>query len=363
LSDVSSKEECEGVAATAVGYGSANFQEIPGGSVVISCVYDTASGYVFYSSFTGAAAQPNANYQYICPGTPTTTTVTASSVTTATSTTTSVTASTITTTEGEQYSVMDAFVSCYDLGLADVLSEQECHGSAMIAAGYSGAGTSTLQGTTFKISCVYDTQSNYVIYSFATGAQTQGGGSVGSANYRFICRGIPTTSASSTTTASQTTASQTSLSTTVTTTSAVTTTVTSATSGPGYTLLPVGMTCYDVGLPDITSATECFGNAANYVGKGGLASKDFAQFQLDFSCVYSSASTNPLMFSTGTGSNSESASNWEYICSGILTTTRTSSSTSATTTTWTPTATGTSLTTTATTTTQITGTATSLTTT
>ncbi|CAK0813961.1 unnamed protein product, partial [Prorocentrum cordatum] len=282
LSDVIDSAECFGIAKKAVGYGDVVTLLVPVSALTVSCVYDISSGQVFYSTATGATAQPNSLLQYICPGIFTSTETSATLTTSSISTASTTVSTTISATELD-YSMLPASETCYDTGTDDVPTKDECFGDAATALGLNPAGGTYVPGSSLGLSCVYDPSTNNMLFSDSTGS-----GTIGDSGYNFVCRGIATSTVSST---SASTASSTMSATTITLSSSLTAvsataTATSTTSGNDYTLLSTGQTCHDAGMVDVTTASECFGSAATYVGLSSSPVQDFSAFAQPFSCIF-----------------------------------------------------------------------------
>ncbi|CAK0901361.1 unnamed protein product [Prorocentrum cordatum] len=80
----------------------------------------------------------------------------------------------------------------------------------------------------------------------------------------------------------------------------------------GYSLLPAGLTCYEVGLPDVPSSTDCQNLA---MVAAGLSDKTFTGIpaNLGFSCVYNDVTDGGVLYSTTTGAATQANSDYRYI--------------------------------------------------
>jgi len=194
-------------------------------------------------------------------------------------------------------------MTCDEVGLPDVSSSSECFGSAMNSVGLSGSVTFYLPSG--KFSCIHDAEANMVFFALGSGSETQS-----SSSWRYICPRTLTATVSSTTPA---TAVSTTVS--VTTASATSTTSVSITSGPGYTLLPAGLTCDDVGLADVGGSADCFDTAAPAVGVAISTQTLIPSKVFKISCVYQ-AHLGALIFSEATGDETAGSSEYQYICAG-----------------------------------------------
>ncbi|CAK0866722.1 unnamed protein product, partial [Prorocentrum cordatum] len=209
------------------------------------------------------------------------------------------------------YSFLEAGATCHEVGLDDVPSSAECFGGAAGSAGLGGVATLYIATPTVGFSCIYDTALDMVVFALAAGSGTQAGPS-----WRYICPGTFTTTVSSTVSA---TASGTTI-------SATTASVTSATEGPGYSLLQPGQTCHELGLDDISSSSNCFGSAAPAVGVTSSFQTYLPGQALKISCVYD-ANSDTLFFSESTGAGTEGSSQYQFVCLGTYTSTETSTAT------------------------------------
>lgn len=94
--------------------------------------------------------------------------------------------------------------------------------------------------------------------------------------------------------------------------------------GVGYSLLPAGMTCDEVGLGDVSDSSGC----KSAMGAAGLGEQTFSDIPaaLGFSCVYDSAS-GIVLYSLSTGPETLPDPKYRYMCPGIRTSTVSSSTT------------------------------------
>ncbi|CAK0830543.1 unnamed protein product, partial [Prorocentrum cordatum] len=331
LADVSSSDECFGSAMSFLEMSGTPTQSIPTNSLGFSCIYDTSVGMVLFALSTGTSTVASPSWQYVCPGTFTTTasstnsatlslttksstatTVTTTTATTASSATSFSTSSTATTSSRVDYTLLPAGQTCYEAGMQDVTSSAECFGLAMTSVDLGSAETQVFFGDASPNSTVPDSI------------------------YQFICIGVLTTTGSSTNTVSTSATSVTFVTSTATSTATSTSTPTSATltfsltatatattassatslstsstattsSRVDYTLLPAGQTCYEAGMQDVTSSAECFGLAMTSVDLGSAETQVF----------FGDASPNSTV----------PDSTYQFICIGVLTTTGSSTTT------------------------------------
>ncbi|CAK0797932.1 unnamed protein product [Prorocentrum cordatum] len=292
-----------------VGLSGTSTLSFPSASFGFSCIYDASLGMVLFALSTGSATQSSPDWQYICPGEySTTASSTTTDSTTASSTTTATVSSTITTvstaTVGPGYTLVPLGQSCYDVGLADVPSSDNCFNLAAPSLSLSFDATTYIASTAFKVSCVYAAATDTLIYSLSKGT-----GTAGSSDYQFLCVGQYTSTGTST----------------ATTTATVTTTT-----YEDYTLLPAGQTCYEAGLQDITSTAQCFGPASAAFGFSSSQTTDFSGYGFTFTCVYKSSSAE-VYFGDSSPGDTQATASYRYMCIGLVTTTASSSTTITTT--------------------------------
>ncbi|CAK0853193.1 unnamed protein product [Prorocentrum cordatum] len=210
------------------------------------------------------------------------------------------------------YSLLPPGQTCSDVGLDDPLDSTECFVTAAPEVAVDTNSTYVFSGPNGGIRCVYDVLLDMLVF-----AETQSAYTYGNDQYRFICRGIYTTTITTGTTALASSSATT-------------------TSYQDYTLLPPGQTCYEAGMQDVTEHAECFGPAMVLLNLSSATTEDYTGEFMSFTCVYV-GSKSTIRFGDSTSETAVANPNYQYICIGVLTstasssTTRSSSATSSTT--------------------------------
>mmetsp|Transcript_136362 Transcript_136362/g.423721 ORF Transcript_136362/g.423721 Transcript_136362/m.423721 type:complete len:556 (-) Transcript_136362:57-1724(-) len=220
INGIGSEAECFNAAKNAVGLsGLVTFSLNSSG--FNGCIYNVDANLVLFGH--SATSLALSSWRYICDGVPTTTTTTTTTATTVTTTTVTLPAVT-----SDVYSLINHFENCAEYQLPDVDNSSECFDKARLYVGLSAVQAFELPGMGFT-GCVYHTQNNYVLYGVQAGST---GGTSGA--YKYICKGLATTTStftatSTVTTTTSSTATTTATSTTSTTSSTTATSTTSAT--------------------------------------------------------------------------------------------------------------------------------------
>lgn len=221
IGDVLTQNDCFTTAATQLGLGSVPTLQLDGVGFT-GCVYNTDANVIMFGTSTDQLTL--SSWQYICDGIPTTTTTTTTTVTTVITTT-------ISTVYTDIFSLIPFHENCAYYKIPDVISSSECFDEARPYVGLGAVPSLALDGMGFS-GCVYNPGGNLVLYG-----QTSGVSGATSSVYKYICKGLATTtttttitSTTSTTTTTITVTSTTSTTTTVTTSTSTLTTTTSTTS-------------------------------------------------------------------------------------------------------------------------------------
>jgi len=207
------------------------------------------------------------------------------------------------------YSLVTPGNDCADYGIPDVATEADCFSVAAAAVGLSGKTTFRLDGAGFT-GCLYNVDADLLM--FGTSSQN-----VKINSWRYVCNGEFTTTITTTVSTS-----------TLTTTTFTDTTITVQT-GQGYSVIDFFETCSMYKIEDITSADECFSEAAPYVGLGAITTLPLNGMGFT-GCVHNLAA-GLVLYGNTSGVQGQTSGYFKYICRGIATTTTTTTETSTTT--------------------------------
>jgi len=202
----------------------------------------------------------------------------------------------------QQYSRIPASTFCSDFGLTNVQDSTECFGAAATFVSIS-APTDVINDLFFD-GCVFNTVSGKLMFGSSAIV-------VVVSSFEYICRGVPTT--------------------TFTTTTITTppTTVTVTPSGQAYTLILQNQRCSDYLVQDVTSETECFTQAVPYVGLAGAVTTRLDFF--GFSGCMLNTFNSEVVYGEQPGAPTTAPYFFRPICRGDATTTTTTSTVTITT--------------------------------